>query len=96
MDASETIYFHKICAISRDGDIFSKVKLGATESFGRPMWKMDFLMHFGALLNRLMLLEVCGAGGRLICRRDMESRKVSESFLGQKLSIFSIYGTHFC
>ncbi|GIY12027.1 hypothetical protein CEXT_353751 [Caerostris extrusa] len=67
-------------AISRSGDIFSDSEttdlLGALST----TMEMDFLMHFGALLNGSMLLRFVKCGGRLICGRIWKVfRKVSWS-----------------
>ncbi|GIX70788.1 hypothetical protein CDAR_172601 [Caerostris darwini] len=83
MDASETIYFHEIC----DKSSRRYFPESETTDLSGAHWtdvEMDFLMHFGALLNRLMLLRFVKCGGRLICGRIRRVfRKVSRSFRGE-------------
>ncbi|GIY12029.1 hypothetical protein CEXT_353761 [Caerostris extrusa] len=78
MDASETIYFHKICDKSRRR-CFLESENGR-QIFWATDVEMDFLMHFGALLNRLMLLRFVKCGGRLICGRIWKVGKCQRAF----------------
>ncbi|GIY23675.1 hypothetical protein CEXT_667441 [Caerostris extrusa] len=83
-------------AISRDGDIFSESE--TTDLLGAHSTdvEMDFLMHFEALLNRLMLLRFVKCGVRLICEGYGECLAKCHGAFEKSGVFLVIVSTHYC